>query len=258
MWHWFGESGAKNDEKICFGRRARNSTVPKYSGLLGLQLIMTEVDRLCTGTVYIHDRRYIDGAGWFELAAQSAATFYVLPAVITLLGSYMGLPGGTGGYLKISAAHSRRWSETDTCQNDTCLCVQRSDLPFYFLQITFLVEAVLHLEAFSVGLVLENLKIYFLDGVGVFFAISPIIAPGSADEKGNETWLWYLRNIFVCWIICEYVQTVQRWYIPWQPFSAISGYYNANMFQVLIGVVILMVCVILSLLILKGLNRKTK
>ena len=38
----------------------------------------------------------------------------------------------------------------------------------------------------------------------------------------------------------------------------ISGYYNANMFQVLIGVVILMVCVILSLLILKGLNRKTK
>ena len=27
----------------------------------------------------------------------------------------------------------------------------------------------------------------------------------------------------------------------------ISGYYNANMFQVLIGVVILMVCVILSL-----------
>lgn len=40
--------------------------------------------------------------------------------------------------------------------------------------------------------------------------------------------------------------------------TIISGYYNANMFQVLIGVVILMVCVILSLLILKGLNRKTK
>ena len=32
--------------------------------------------------------------------------------------------------------------------------------------ITFLVEAVLHLKALSVGLVLENLKIYFLDGVG--------------------------------------------------------------------------------------------
>ena len=37
-------------------------------------------------------------------------------------------------------------------------------------------KAVLHLKALSVGLVLENLKIYFLDGVGVFFAISPIIA----------------------------------------------------------------------------------
>lgn len=42
--------------------------------------------------------------------------------------------------------------------------------------ITFLVEAVLHLEALSIGFVLEKLKIYFLDGVSVFFAISPIIA----------------------------------------------------------------------------------
>ena len=32
---------------------------------------------------------YIDDAGWFMNAAQSLATFFVLPAVIALLGSYM-------------------------------------------------------------------------------------------------------------------------------------------------------------------------
>ena len=60
------------------------------------------------GQFTFYDRRYIDGAGWFMTAAQSLATFYVLPAVIALLGSYMICRGGTGGYLKISAAHSRR------------------------------------------------------------------------------------------------------------------------------------------------------
>lgn len=59
--------------------------------------------------------------------------------------------------------------------------------------ITFLVEAVLHLEALSVGLVLENLKIYFLDGVGVFFAISPIIALVARMKRGIG-WLWYLQK----------------------------------------------------------------
>lgn len=35
------------------------------------------------------EKRYIDDAGWFMNAAQSLATFFVLPAVIALLGSYM-------------------------------------------------------------------------------------------------------------------------------------------------------------------------
>lgn len=36
----------------------------------------------------------------------------------------------------------------------------------------------------------------------------------------------------------------------------ISGYYNANEVQILIGVIVLLVCSILSLLILKGIDKK--
>lgn len=38
----------------------------------------------------------------------------------------------------------------------------------------------------------------------------------------------------------------------------ISGYYDASMVQVFIGIIVLLVCVVLALFILKGLNRKAK
>ena len=38
----------------------------------------------------------------------------------------------------------------------------------------------------------------------------------------------------------------------------ISGYYDAGMVQVLIGIIVLLACAVLALFILKGLNRKAK
>ena len=200
--------------------------------------------------------RYIDGAGWFMTAAQSLATFYVLPAVIALLGSYMICREEQEDTLK-----SLRLIPVDEVK----LTLAKMILAFVFsvliylllFAITFLVEAVLHLEVLSVGLVLENLKIYFLDGVGVFFAISPIIALVARMKKGYWLALVFAEIYSFAGLFASMSQQLKTVY-PMTTVFNISGYYNANMFQVLIGVVILMVCVILSLLILKGLNRKTK
>ena len=38
----------------------------------------------------------------------------------------------------------------------------------------------------------------------------------------------------------------------------ISAYYDANMVQVFIGIIVLLACAALALFILKGLNRKAK
>ena len=89
-------------------------------------------------------------------AAQSLATFYVLPAVIALLGSYMICREEQEDTLK-----SLRLIPVDEVK----LTLAKMILAFVFsvliylllFAITFLVEAVLHLEALSVGLVLENL-----------------------------------------------------------------------------------------------------
>ncbi len=42
--------------------------------------------------------------------------------------------------------------------------------------ITFLKEAYLHFSELSAGMVFDFLKTYFLEGIGVFLAVSPIIA----------------------------------------------------------------------------------
>ena len=176
----------------------------KILWIAGFATVMVGLIVFAQGQFTFYDRRYIDGAGWFMTAAQSLATFYVLPAVIALLGSYMICREEQEDTLK-----SLRLIPVDEVK----LTLAKMILAFVFsvliylllFAITFLVEAVLHLEALSVGLVLENLKIYFLDGVGVFFAISPIIA----DEKGVLAGSGICRNLFVCWIICEYVPAVK-------------------------------------------------
>ena len=146
----------------------------KILWIAGFATVMVGLIVFAQGQFTFYDRRYIDGAGWFMTAAQSLATFYVLPAVIALLGSYMICREEQEDTLK-----SLRLIPVDEVK----LTLAKMILAFVFsvliylllFAITFLVEAVLHLEALSVGLVLENLKIYFLDGVGVFFAISPIM-----------------------------------------------------------------------------------
>lgn len=80
----------------------------KILWIAGFATVMVGLIVFAQGQFTFYDRRYIDGAGWFMTAAQSLATFYVLPAVISPIGKLYDLPGGTGGYLKISAAHSRR------------------------------------------------------------------------------------------------------------------------------------------------------
>ena len=52
-------------------------------------VIMVAVIVFAQGQFVFNGSRYVDGAGWFMTAAQSLATFFVLPAVIALLGSYL-------------------------------------------------------------------------------------------------------------------------------------------------------------------------
>lgn len=79
----------------------------KILWIAGFATVMVGLIVFAQGQFTFYDRRYIDGAGWFMTAAQS-----LLPLCSACcncpIGKLYDLPGGTGGYLKISAAHSRR------------------------------------------------------------------------------------------------------------------------------------------------------
>ena len=198
----------------------------KILWIAGFATVVVGLIVFAQGQFTFYDRRYIDGAGWFMTAAQSLATFYVLPAVIALLGSYMICREEQEDTLK-----SLRLIPVDEVK----LTLAKMILAFVFsvliylllFAITFLVEAVLHLEALSVGLVLENLKIYFLDGVGVFFAISPIIALVARMKKGYWLALVFAEIYSFAGLFASMSQQLKTVY-PMTAVFNISGYYNAN------------------------------
>ena len=176
-------------------------------------VIMVAVIVFAQGQFVFNGSRYVDGAGWFMTAAQSLATFFVLPAVIALLGSYM----------------ICREEQEDTMKSLQLIPVDETKLTsakmivslifsilIYLLVfvISFSVEAILHFQSLSIGLVLSFLKTYLLDGLGIFFAISPIII-GSKNEKRVFVSVSICRNLFLCRSVHKYVSFAE---------SALSDY----------------------------------
>ena len=174
----------------------------KILWIAGFATVMVGLIVFAQGQFTFYDRRYIDGAGWFMTAAQSLATFYVLPAVIALLGSYMICREEQEDTLK-----SLRLIPVDEVKL-TCLCVQRSDLPFTFCNYLSCRGSFAFRSTFRWPCVRESENIFSGWGRRILCNFA-YYRSGSADEKGVLAGSGICRNIFVCWIICEYVPAVK-------------------------------------------------
>lgn len=196
--------------------------------------------------------RYINNAGWYMDEAQPWSIFFVLPAVIALLGSYM----------------ICREEDEDTIKSLRLIPINEGKLTaakmmvtfaisilLYLLlfSITFLTEAVLHFSDLSAELVLASLKEYFLDGIGVFLAISPIIALISRIKKYwlalVFTEIYSVAGLFVS------MSSVLKHFYPITAVFNLSGYYITTAGNIMGSVIILLLCGCLSAFILKGLNH---
>lgn len=211
---------------------------------------------VCLGGQDVYDgSRNIDNAGWYMTMAQPWATFFVLPAVIALLGSYM----------------ICREEHEDTIKSLRLIPVNEASLTavkmfvtfalcilLYLLlfAITFTVEAILHFSDLSLEMVLGFLKAYFLDGLGIFLAISPIIAFVSRMKKGY--WLaLLLAEIYSFAGLFMSMSNFLKAFYPITAVFTISGYYDASTSQVILSCISLLLCGCLSAFILKGLKHRT-
>jgi hypothetical protein len=212
--------------------------------------IMVAVIVFLGGQEVYDGSRNIDTAGWYMTVVQPWATMFFLPAVIALLGSYM----------------ICREEQEDTIKslrlipvNEVHLTLAKMIVTLIFsillylllFAVTILVEAALHFSDLSIEMVLDFLKAYFLDGLCIFLAISPIIALVSCMKKSY--WLALLfAEIYSFAGMFTSMSNVLKALYPITAVFTISGYYDASASQIVISCISLLSCGCLSGFILKS------
>lgn len=200
--------------------------------------------------------RYIDNAGWYMDEAQPLSTIFVLPAVISLLGSYVICREEDDG--TINALHLIPIDEAKLTAAKMMVAFTFSIFLYLLLfAITFLTEAVLHFSDLTAPLVLGSLKEYALDGVGVFLAISPIIALVAHIKKGY--WLALVfTEIYSCAALFASMSSALKNLYPIAAVFCFSGYDITSAGKRAGSVIILLACGFFAALILKGLNARKR
>jgi hypothetical protein len=216
-------------------------------------VIMVSFIVFMQGQFTYNGKRYVDGVGWFMTATQSLGSLYVFPAIIALMGSYM----------------ICREDQDDTMKSLTLIPVSVSQLvgaklivtatfsivlyAFLFV-VTLTVEAALHIFLLDLGTVLGFAKIYLLEGIGLFLAVSPIIAIVYRLKKGY--WLALIfAEIYSFLGLFIGIQGTMRSIYPITAAFGVAGYYETTPLQLAISVFSLLICGVVSLLILRGLKR---
>ena len=195
---------------------------------------------------------YIDNVGWYMESVLSLATFFVLPGIIALLGSYT----------------ICREEQEDTLKSLRMIPVDESKLTeakltltlllslFIYLllfAITFFVEAMLHFNDLQLNSVLIMMKVYLLNGFGIFIVISPIIVFVSIIKKGYWLALVFAEVYSFAGLFANLLPLGTTFY-PITAALQLAGYYEASISGRLYSLAVIIGCGILSLTLLKRIN----
>lgn len=112
---------------------------------------------------------------------------------------------------------------------------------FLLFVIAVSVEAILHFSDLSAEMVLKFFRIYLLDGIGVFLAISPMIALVARMKKGYWLALVFTELYSFAGLFASMSSTLNIYY----PITAVfncSGYYTASLQQIAGSMIVLLLC----------------
>lgn len=115
--------------------------------------------------------------------------------------------------------------------------------------ITLAVELILHHADLSIGMVLFFLKSYLLEGIGVFLAVSPIIALVSYIKKSY--WLaLLLAEIYSFAGLFMSMSSLTKTFYPITALLGVAGYYDTTIANLLESLLVLLLCGCLTAFIL--------
>ena len=185
-------------------------------------------------------RRYLENAGWYMDEVQPWAFFFVLPGMTALFGSYL----------------SVREQEEDTMKSLRLIPLQEMDLlrvkmiltllfsiglSMLCFGMTFLTEAAMHMADLSAPAVFTLWKEYFLGGIGVFFAVFPIIAFAAGKQKNCWSVFLFTEIYSVFGLFAGMADRVKDLYPVTAVFN-VSGYQIASAESRVISAAVLLLC----------------
>lgn len=207
------------------------------------------------GQFIYNGERYVDRPSWYMTAVQSLGGFYIFPAIIAMMGSYLVC----------------REEQNDTLKTLYLVPVNLSDLirvkmvitaffsialyAFLFM-VTLSVEVGLHLHLLEVSMILNSAKMYLLEGICVFLAVSPVIAVTYRLKKGY--WIALIFAEIYSFLGLFIGQSKLLFIYPITAAFCVAGYYEATPVQLIISLFSLLICSAVSLMILKRLNNKSE
>ena len=231
-------------------RRSRTLWIAGFATAMVAMIVVLQ------GQFLYHGSRYIDGAYWLMTAAQSLGSIYVLPAMIALIGSYT----------------ICRERQEDTQKALDMIPVSQVQLlgakmiwTGAFAIILYIslfcvaaaVEAVLHVQALSLGGILEQVKIYILQGFFLFVAVAPIVALVARMQKSY--WLALLfAEVYSFLALFAGMNGLLRSLYPITAAFCLSGYYEATLPQMLLSALSMAGCAGTALILLKREGRRER
>ena len=205
------------------------------------------------GQFQYYGQRYIDDPEWYLTAIQSLGSFYVFPAIIALMGSYI----------------ICRENQDDTMKSLVLIPVNILKMLGAKLIITALFSILLYIFIFVIALAVESLlhfslidfkmiisffKMFFLSGIGFFLAVSPIITL-VYKLKGSHWLALISAEVFAFLGLFASMQSTVRSIYPITAVFNISGYYETTPIEFILSFISLTLCGTVSVLFIMRFNK---
>ncbi|HEO3027928.1 TPA: ABC transporter permease [Streptococcus agalactiae] len=224
--------------------------------LLVFALMMTLGVVFLQGQFSFGGKKYIDTFGWYILQVHSLTTYFVLPSLIALFGGYIICREEQEDVLK-----SLRLIPIDESNMITAkmIITLLGSIFVYLILFTasLIIEAVLHLHAVNMSEVVHYFVVYVLTGIGVFMAISPIIAFVGLVKRSYWIAL-IIAEIYSFIGIFFASKEVVRAIYPISSVFVLSGLYKTPVMELLISIIVNIGCCFISHRILKKMRVRKK
>lgn len=219
-------------------------------------IVFIAVIVLIGGKTTVDGVDFSESTGWYMATSLIWATMFVFPAMTALMGSYMICreeQDNTIKYLRLIPINEAKL----TAIKMIVTFVLSILIYLLLFIITLVIEAALHFSALSMEIVLDFLKMYLIQGAGVFFAVSPIIAIVPYIKKSYWVAL-LLAEIYSFTALFMSTSNPLKNFYPITAVFGVSGYYETTVQELAYCIISLSLCGCLAAALLAGLNHSQK